>query len=187
MCSQELHDFVTAWRSVKGAKKQLSAALLTSPLGSLVAIADEGGLYMLEFLDRKGLEKKIERLCLTIKAELIVSRTAPIDQLDKELSSYFLGENVTFSSPLSPVGSDFQLAVWQSLREIPLGETRSYADIARCIGRPKACRAVARANASNSLAIVIPCHRVINSNGELGGYAGGLQRKQALLELEESH
>ena len=98
---------------------------------------------------------------------------------------YFKGQRTEFDLPLSPKGSAFQQTVWQALRTIPYGEVRSYGDIARQIGNPKACRAVGGANNRNPIAIVIPCHRVIGANGQLVGYGGGLDKKEMLLELEQ--
>ena len=102
----------------------------------------------------------------------------------RELTAYFAGELREFSLPLAPVGTPFQLDVWNALRAIPYGETRSYGELAERIGRPKAVRAVGAANGANPLPIVVPCHRVIGSNGTLTGFGGGLPLKQALLALE---
>jgi methylated-DNA-[protein]-cysteine S-methyltransferase len=111
--------------------------------------------------------------------------TAPaLAALRGALEAYFSGRAVDFDIPLAPVGTPFQQAVWQALRGIPYGATASYAEIARRIGRPRAVRAVGFANARNPIAIIVPCHRVIGADGTLTGYAGGLERKQALLELE---
>lgn len=102
-----------------------------------------------------------------------------------QLDEYFRGSRNSFDLPLAPQGTDFEQAVWQALQTIPYGKTASYADIARQIGRPSACRAVGHANGRNPIGIVIPCHRVIGANGKLTGYAGGLTIKQYLLELEQ--
>jgi methylated-DNA-[protein]-cysteine S-methyltransferase len=102
----------------------------------------------------------------------------------RQLDAYFAGELREFDLPLRPHGTPFQLAVWDALREIPYGQTASYADVARRIGRPTAARAVGHANGRNPLAVVVPCHRVIGSDGSLTGYAGGLEMKRVLLALE---
>jgi len=102
------------------------------------------------------------------------------------LTAYFDGKLKEFQTPLFLLGSPFQKQVWEALNKIPFGETSSYLDIAKRIGRPAACRAVAQANGANQLAIIIPCHRVINHNGELGGYGGGITRKEWLLNLENT-
>ncbi len=115
--------------------------------------------------------------------------TQPITALDKklkeQLDGYFNGTRTSFDLPLCPRGTDFQEAVWQALTAIPYGETRTYAQIAAQIGKPKACRAVGMANHHNPLPILIPCHRVIGANGRLTGYAGGLEIKKFLLDLEQ--
>jgi len=102
----------------------------------------------------------------------------------RQLDAYFAGELREFDLPLRPNGTPFQLAVWDALREIPYGQTASYADVARRIGRPTAARAVGHANGRNPLAVVVPCHRVIGSDGSLTGYSGGLEMKRVLLTLE---
>jgi len=103
----------------------------------------------------------------------------------RQLDEYFAGRRKTFDLPLAPEGTPFQLAVWRALRDIPYGETQSYGDIARRIGKPKAVRAVGAANGANPISIVVPCHRVIGADGSLTGYGGGLPRKQKLLALEQ--
>jgi len=108
-----------------------------------------------------------------------------LDAAERQLSEYFRGERREFDLPLRPKGTDFQRADWAALCEIPYGETATYGDIARRIGRPKAFRAVGMANHSNPISIIIPCHRVIGSNGKLTGYGGGLEVKRQLLELEQ--
>ena len=105
-------------------------------------------------------------------------------RLHSELAAYFGGSLRRFTVPLDLAGSEFQLRVWRELQRIPYGETRSYAELAQSIGQPRAVRAVGRANGSNPVAILVPCHRVIQRDGGLGGYAAGLDRKRVLLELE---
>lgn len=110
---------------------------------------------------------------------------SPLAQLVAvELDEYFKGERTTFDLPLAPKGTDFQQRVWKALTEIPYGETRTYGEIALAVGNGKACRAVGMANHVNPIAIIIPCHRVVGKNGTLTGYAGGLNIKKLLLELE---
>lgn len=109
---------------------------------------------------------------------------AVLEECARQLSDYFAGRRRTFSLPLAPGGTAFQQAVWRALREIPYGESRSYRDIARAIGNPAAVRAVGAANGRNPLPIVVPCHRVIGSDGRLTGFAGGLEAKSFLLQLE---
>lgn len=102
----------------------------------------------------------------------------------RQLREYFAGERKAFALPLAPAGTEFQKKVWAALRDIPWGETRSYGDIARAIGKPAACRAVGMANGRNPLPVFIPCHRVIGTNGSITGYSGGLEKKRFLLRLE---
>jgi len=110
---------------------------------------------------------------------------APLAPVIEELEAYFDGERTRFSIALAPQGTPFQLAVWRALEAIPYGATTTYAAIARAIGRPSASRAVGAANGHNPISIIVPCHRVVGSSGALSGYAGGLERKRALLALEE--
>ena len=161
----------------------LKMAYLDSPLGPVLAISDEDGLYLLEFVERKGLEKEIERLKL--KSTIIPGRTNIIDSIEKELANYFAGNLKNFKTPIHMLGSPFQKMAWQELINIPYGETKSYLAQANAIAKPTAFRAVANANGANQLAIIIPCHRIINSNGELGGYGGGIERKKWLINMEK--
>lgn len=169
-----------------GNQQILKASWLDTRLGPMIAIADEQALYLLEFIDRRGLEREIERLRRKTKSAVIPGSTPPIDSIERELRDYFEGKLTEFKTPVKLIGSPFQKKVWEQLREIPPGQTTSYGDIASAIGKPSAYRAVAQANGANQVAIVIPCHRVINSNGELGGYGGGISRKQWLLDHEKN-
>jgi len=118
---------------------------------------------------------------------LVEDRDHPVLlEAERQLSDYFAGTRQTFSVNFDFIGTDFQKAVWQALATIPFGETRSYAQIAAQIGRPKAVRAVGAANGKNPISIIVPCHRVIGSNGKLTGFAGGLRTKAALLKLESA-
>ena len=165
----------------------LKASWLDSPLGPMLAIADESALYLLEFVERRGLEREIERLRLKMHAAILPGKTNPILSIEEELHAYFAGQLKSFKTPLHLLGSPFQRQVWEALLTIPYGETRSYAEQAVAMGKPTACRAVANGNGANQLAIVIPCHRIINSNGALGGYGGGIARKQWLLDHEKKY
>jgi AraC family transcriptional regulator of adaptative response/methylated-DNA-[protein]-cysteine methyltransferase len=151
----------------------------------MLAIADEEALYLLEFIDCRGLEREVERLRKKTKRAIIPGITEPILIIEKELAEYFDGMRQEFQTPLFFLGSLFQKRVWEALGKIPCGQTRSYLDIATLIGKPTAFRAVANANGANQLAVVVPCHRVINTNGEFGGYGGGLARKKWLINLEQ--
>lgn len=167
-------------------KELLKADRINTPLGVMVAVSDARNLHLLEFMDRKGLPAELEKLRRIARGRLGFGRYAPADQLETELEAFFAGRCADFRTPLALHGSAFVRSVWDALRRIPPGETRSYRDIASAIGRPSATRAVARANGANRIAIVIPCHRVIGSDGSLTGYGGGLWRKQALIELERA-
>ncbi|MCD6055387.1 MAG: cysteine methyltransferase [Gammaproteobacteria bacterium] len=165
----------------------LSAAWLDTPLGSMLVISDDEALYLLEFVDRRGLEREIMVLRSRLNAGILPGDTAPIRSVSKELSAYFERKLKNFRTPLHLLGSAFQQSVWEALLAIPYGERRSYAEQAKALGKPQAYRAVANANGANRLAIIVPCHRIINSNGELGGYGGGLARKEWLLKHEKSN
>jgi len=166
--------------------KALMAAWHDTLLGPMLIIADENYLYLLEFVERRGLENEIARLRKRYKMGIIPGETKITHQIKTELANYFSGKNLTFKTPTYLLGSKFQKNVWQALQAIPPGQTRSYLDIAKAIKHPKAYRAVANANGANQLALIIPCHRVINNNGELGGYGGGISRKAWLLQHEKS-
>ncbi|MDO4998046.1 MAG: methylated-DNA--[protein]-cysteine S-methyltransferase [Neisseria sp.] len=167
----------------------LLAEVLATPLGEMVAIFDEKGLNLLEFFDCKWLEREIAAVAKHAGKSLIWQETAGradkrFDDLQNELNAYFAGKLRHFATPLSPVGTPFQLAAWQILCQIPYAQTRAYSEQAAMLGNPKAVRAVAAANGQNKISLLIPCHRVIGKNGKLVGYAGGMARKQALLALE---
>ncbi len=164
--------------------KALKASWIDTPLGPMLVVADDEVLYLLEFVDRRGLEKEIERLKNKTKLPIIPGKTNSAKQVEVELEGYFSGKIQEFKTPLLLIGSPFQKKVWEELQKIPKGETRSYSEIAKVIGKPSAFRAVASANGANQFAIVIPCHRVINSNGGLSGYGGGIKRKEWLLKHE---
>ena len=131
------------------------------------------------------LEAQLETLRRRIGLPLVPGESEVLAQLKKELAEYFAGRRREFEVPLHVDGSPFQMSVWRELERIPYGETRSYEDVARAVGSPGAVRAVGNANGMNRIAIVLPCHRVVNKGGKLGGYGGGLWRKQRLLALEQ--
>lgn len=162
----------------------LQAHWLTTPLGTMIAVADTKALHLLEFADRKALPTELKKLFDLAHGSLGVGRLPPHILLETELAAYFSGKSATFTVPLALHGSDFTRRVWEALRDIPAGEIRSYSQIAVAIGRPTATRAVARANGANQIALIIPCHRVLGADGSLTGYGGGLWRKQKLIEIE---
>lgn len=157
---------------------------LSTPLGPMVAGATDEGLCLLEFAREGALETQLTRMQRRTGALMVAEDTGFARQAAAELEAYFRGALRAFTTPLCPTGTPFQRDVWGALREIPYGETISYGEQARRIGRPRAVRAVASANGDNPIAIIVPCHRVIGASGKLTGYGGGLWRKQRLLELE---
>jgi len=165
----------------------LKTRLIDTPLAPMQAVADENHLYLLEFSEYHRLEKQTNQLKRLIKSEIALDTTPIIDTLEEELNAYFQGTLKQFKTPLFFSGTPFQKRTWEALLKIPYGETQSYAGIAASLHHPTAFRAVANANGANRLAIIIPCHRVINSNGKLGGYGGGINRKQWLLDHEKKH
>lgn len=164
------------------------AVLLTwlpSPLGPLVAGATDDGVCLLEFTDRRMLEAQLKTVRRLFPMPIVPGTNEHLQQLQRELADYFAGKLRSFSVPLVYPGSPFQRRVWDQLLLVPYGQTRSYQELAAAVGNPAAVRAVGRANGLNRIAIVIPCHRIVNKNGDLGGYGGGLRRKQFLLNLEQ--
>lgn len=157
---------------------------IETPLGIMYAAATEDGICMLEFADRKSLEKEFLDMAKHFKAKIIIGENEYFKILEKELNLYFKGKLKQFTVQLSPVGTEFQKSVWEILRKIPYGETWTYKRQAEVLGDIKKVRAVANANGLNKISIVLPCHRVIGSNGKLTGYGGGVWRKQKLLEME---
>ena len=164
----------------------LKANWIESPIGPIMAVADQHALHLLEFFDRKALPNELKKLQTNLKQQIGIGRTKIIDQIEEELQAYFNKKLDRFKTKLAFHGSDFTKNVWDELVAIPSGETRSYLDIAKSMDKKNAVRAVARANGANQIAIVIPCHRVIGSDGALTGYGGGLWRKQWLLEHEKT-
>jgi AraC family transcriptional regulator of adaptative response/methylated-DNA-[protein]-cysteine methyltransferase len=162
----------------------ITVSWIESPAGPLVAGATSEGICLLEFTDRRMLETQFDTLRARLTRAIIPGKHEYLRQLAKELGEYFSGARRRFDVPLAYPGTPFQVRVWGALLTIPYGETWSYADLAEKIGVPGAHRAVGHANGQNRVAIVIPCHRVVNKSGKLGGYGGGLWRKQLLLDIE---
>ena len=188
---ESLSGFNEAFRQLIGAAPKatgsevvLTVTRVLTPLGPMIAGGTDDALYFFEFSDRRRLEKQLERLRTRLGCLFVPGDSALLRRTTEEVEAYFDGELRQFSIPLTAPGTEFQQIVWDELLRIPFGETRSYADVARSIGRPTAVRAVARANGDNRMAIFIPCHRVVGSDGRLTGYGGGLWRKQHLLDLE---
>lgn len=167
-------------------QKIVTLKRLETPLGTMVACATLEGICMLEFSDRKALPTELKQISSFFNATIVQGENPHFLVLEQELEEYFKGELKDFTVPLAPVGTDFQKKVWEVLRSIPYGTTRTYQEQANILGNGKAVRAVANANGLNKISIIIPCHRVIGSDGKLTGYGGGIWRKQKLLELEKS-
>jgi len=161
------------------------ASWLETPLGPMAAAANDRGVCLLEFTERRMLETQFQTLRRRFSCAITPGENAHLRLLKAELERYFAGSLQRFSVPLVYPGTPFQERVWRELLEIPYGETRSYEELAMRIGAAGGQRAVGRANGENRIAIVIPCHRVVNKSGKLGGYGGGLWRKQYLLDLEQ--
>ncbi|MDH5353829.1 MAG: methylated-DNA--[protein]-cysteine S-methyltransferase [Gammaproteobacteria bacterium] len=157
---------------------------MSTPLGPMYAGASDKGLCFLEFTDRKMIDGQIEQLQKQMKAKFVKGKSDILDRVETQLEEYFAGERREFDLPLDVRGTDFQKQAWDALLAIPYGEIRSYQQQADKIGKPKAVRAIASANARNHIAIVIPCHRVIARDGGLAGFGGGIWRKKYLLDLE---
>lgn len=158
---------------------------VTTPLGPMLAGATDKALCLLEFIDRPMLPTQLKRIRSRFQETPMPGTNAIIGELEKELHAYFEGRLRSFSVPLDLRGTAFQEQVWHALFGIAYGTTASYGDLSKAIANPGAVRAVARANGDNRMAILIPCHRIIGSNGSLTGYGGGLHRKRFLLELEQ--
>ena len=165
----------------------LIADWIDTPLGGMIAVADDRALHLLEFTDRKALGPQLARVSKAAKGRVGLGESDVTRETTRQLGDFLAGDRASFDLPLSPHGTDFQRRVWDALCQIPAGQTRSYAQVADAIGQPTATRAVARANATNGIAIMIPCHRVIGSDGTLTGYAGGLWRKEKLIAVERQY
>ena len=157
---------------------------IDTPLGPMLAAASDDGLALLEFIDRRMLETQLRRLSTALGNAIVPGTNAILEQTVTELKEYFEGNRRQFTVPLVFAGSDFQQGVWRELLTVPYAATRSYGEQARRLGKPEAVRAVARANGDNRIAIIIPCHRIIGSDGKLTGYGGGIHRKRWLLDHE---
>nr|WP_280642553.1 methylated-DNA--[protein]-cysteine S-methyltransferase [Gilliamella bombicola] len=160
---------------------------LTTPLGPMFVCSTNQGICLLEFVDRRMLETEFEQLQKQLKMKIIFGDNNHIKQTKKEIEEYFQGKRQHFNIKLHTPGTDFQNNVWDCLKQIPYGKLTTYKQQAEKINNPQAIRAVASANGFNRVAIIVPCHRVIGSNGELMGYGGGLERKRWLIEHEKKY
>ncbi|MFP7473767.1 trifunctional transcriptional activator/DNA repair protein Ada/methylated-DNA--[protein]-cysteine S-methyltransferase [Niallia taxi] len=162
----------------------IHANIFSTPLGNMISLTGAKYLYLLEFLDRRGLEREIEKLRIKHNARILPGNTDINKSLVEQLNLYFSGRLRQFTVPLYKSGTPFQMKVWDILTTIPPGQTISYQDIASRLGNINLVRAVGNANGANQISIIIPCHRVISANGDIGGYGGGIQRKKYLLNIE---
>lgn len=169
----------------KSAADPIMMNRILTPLGPMVVAANESSICLLEFADRRMLETQLTRVQTAYKTVFAPGKNEWIEQLETELAEYFAGQRKDFTVPIEAIGTEFQMNVWSRLNKIPYGKTTSYETIAVGIGKPGAQRAVGRANGDNRIAIMIPCHRVIRSDGTLSGYGGGIWRKQWLLDHEQ--
>jgi O-6-methylguanine DNA methyltransferase len=177
-------------RAARGTRRRRSGAgsvvlaMLRSPLGTMLAGATDDGICLLEFTDRPMLPGQLAIMERRLRRPLVTGRHRLIERLQSQLDDYFDGRRADFDLPLVAPGSPFQQRTWAALQTIPTGRTLSYEELARSAGQPGAQRAVGTANGANRIAIVIPCHRVIRKDGDVGGYGGGSWRKAWLLDHE---
>ncbi|MEH6305429.1 methylated-DNA--[protein]-cysteine S-methyltransferase [Olivibacter sp. CPCC 100613] len=188
---ESLSGFGDSFKSIFGVSPQhskqqrvIDLKRLETPLGTMVACAVTEGICLLEFTDRKMLETEFKSLAKRMNATILQGNNSHFNQLEIELAEYFASRRKSFTVPLFTPGTDFQNLVWNTLQRIPYGQTISYKEQAQMMEKEASVRAVANANGMNRISILIPCHRVIGSDGQLTGYGGGIWRKRALLELE---
>jgi O-6-methylguanine DNA methyltransferase len=158
--------------------------MIDSPVGEFITGVTVNGCCLFEFADRGGIDRIRTRMMKRYNLEMREGNNSLLQEVGKQSDEYFAGTRRVFDLPIDQKGTEFERRVWAALMEIPYGETRSYGDVAELLGKPGAARAVGRANGLNYIPIIIPCHRVIDGNGQLHGYGGGLWRKRWLLEHE---
>ena len=168
-------------------KKIVCLQYYPSPCGELVMASLGNALCLCDWNGKPCAERNIRRIGRYIHVDFSIESSAVIEQTKSQLDEYFAGTRKAFDIPLHPVGTDFQRSVWEALLGIPYGETRSYMDIAKMVGNVKGVRAVAQAIGANGIDIIIPCHRVVGANHSLTGFAGGLDIKEFLLNLEKGN
>jgi AraC family transcriptional regulator, regulatory protein of adaptative response / methylated-DNA-[protein]-cysteine methyltransferase len=161
--------------------------IVESPIGKFIAGATSRGCCVFEFCDRGGLKKIKTRVEKRYSMKMVKGTNKFIDKMESQVNEYFQGKRMKFSLKLDLQGSKFEILNWLELMKIPYGETRSYGEVAKALGKAGAARAVGKANGANYLPIIIPCHRVIEANGNLRGYGGKLWRKKFLLDLEKKN
>ena len=167
-------------------KQTVNIQYYSSPCGEVILASVGDELCLCDWYEKPCAERNKRRLERLLNAELITASSPILEKTKTELDEYFAGKRKTFDIPLHPVGTDFQKQVWQALLEIPYGETRTYKEIAQRVNNLKGVRAVAQAIGANGMSILIPCHRVIGSNHSLTGFAGGIEAKRLLLDIERN-
>lgn len=191
---ESLSGFNDSYKSVFGTSPSnshrnqvIDLTRIETPLGPMIACANEKGICLLKFTDQKIIESGFKILAKSLNAKIMVGENIYFEPLKVQLHEYFEGMRTEFDLPLYTPGTSFQQSVWEQLQTIPYATTRSYKEQAEAIDKPEAVRAVANANGMNRIAIIIPCHRVIGSDGKLTGYGGGLWRKKYLLDFERDN
>ncbi|ORU91075.1 MAG: hypothetical protein A6F72_00720 [Cycloclasticus sp. symbiont of Poecilosclerida sp. N] len=187
-----LNSFGQGWKNIFATsdkntdKTIINIVRFSTKLGSMFACATNQGLCLLEFSDRSKLDNEFKDLCKRLNGVILPGNNQYLDLVQPQVVEYFDGNRKDFEIDLHLVGTDFQKEVWQALLTVPYGETCSYQQEATIMGRASAVRAVASANSYNKVCLIVPCHRVIATDGSLGGYNSGLERKQFLLDLEKN-
>ncbi len=173
-------------KAIGNSKAVICIKPVETAVGTMIAGATGKGICLLEFADSKKLERELKQLITLFNATLEMGENIYVNTLKQQLGQYFKRELREFSIPLDLKGTDFQVHTWLGLLNIPYGSTTTYAKQAEALGKPSAVRAVANANSQNRISILLPCHRVIGTNGSLTGYGGEIWRKKKLLELEQN-
>jgi methylated-DNA-[protein]-cysteine S-methyltransferase len=165
-------------------ENQIKINYFQTPVGELILGSFEGKLCLADWRYRKMRSAIDKRICTSLKSKFVEGDSQVLQDCKSQLNEYFENERVDFDIPLLFVGTEFQKQVWDSLLQVPYGKSETYLGLSKILGNEKAIRAVATANGANAISIIVPCHRIIGSNGDLVGYAGGLPAKKKLLELE---
>lgn len=186
---QSSSEFNSAFKKINANKSKniIQITRVATPLGLILAGSVKNKICFLEFTDKKIFEIQLKKISKIFNAVPVPGNNKIFHKLKIQLDEYFKGARKKFDIPVQIDGTNFQKKVWYSLKEIPYGSTASYKKLAEKIGKPKAVRAVGKANGDNRISIIIPCHRVIGSNGSLVNYGGGIWRKHFLLDLEKEN
>ncbi len=164
--------------------QDIVTSIVSTPYGALVLGDFQGELVLCDWYYRKMRKSINQRISKGLNASFVSGESKLLSEVEQQLNQYFRGHLVEFDLPIRLIGSEFQQSVWNQLKGIPYGQTVNYSELSKKMGNPKAIRAVAAANGANALALIVPCHRVIGKNGAMVGYAGGLNVKVNLLQLE---